>query len=309
MSTEDRVKAIKTASWIGIGGNAILALLKLFTGFFADSLAVLADGIDSSSDVLTSVITLYIASLLAKPPSIKFPYGYAKAETNATSALSFIIFVAGIQLGITALKKLISGDIPEMPDKFAIVIMFISISGKLFLAWQQNFVGRKVKSSMLIANAKNMQNDVLISSAVLVGLICTYVFKLPILDAIAALLVSMWIVWVAVKIFLETNLELMDGNVDKVVYEKVFRITESVTGVSNPHRMRIRKIGPKKMISVDIEVDGNKTISEGHRIAHDVEDTLKRELDDVFDVVIHIEPYGDHIEEKGIGISRQELDK
>ena len=80
-----RIKAIKIASWVGIGLNAALALMKLFAGFFASSLSVVADGIDTSSDVLTSTITLYIATLLAKPPSLKFPYGYAKAETNATN--------------------------------------------------------------------------------------------------------------------------------------------------------------------------------------------------------------------------------
>lgn len=302
-----RIKAIKTASWIGIGGNAFLALTKLFTGMFAGSLSVLADGIDSSSDVLTSFITLYIATLIAKPPNLKFPYGYAKAETNATSALAFIIFFAGAQLAITSSRKLISGEIPEMPGKITLVVMIISIIGKLLLTWQQYYVGKKIKSNMLIANAKNMQGDVLISSAVLIGLIASYIFKMPILDPIAALLVSVWIIWVAIRIFLETNMELMDGNVDKSVYEDVFKLTESVDGVINPHRMRIRKIGPKKMINIDIEVEGSITVSEAHRIAHNVEDLIKNKVEDVFDVAIHIEPHGDHIEEKDLGVSKKEL--
>ncbi len=308
MPESSRIKAIKVASWIGIGINAILALMKLFTGFFAGSLSVLADGIDSSSDVFTSIITLYIATLLAKPPNLKFPYGYAKAETNATNALSFIIFFAGAQLLITSASKLFSGDTSEMPGKISIIVMVVSIVGKLVLAWQQYSVGKKVKSKMLIANAKNMQGDVLISSAVLLGLIATYIFKMPILDPIAALVVSIWIIWVAVRIFLETNLELMDGNVEKDVYEQVFKFIESVPGVKNPHRMRIRKIGPKKMINIDIEVDGEISVSEAHRIAHDVEDKIKNNIDDVFDVAIHIEPFGEHIDEKDLGISRKELD-
>lgn len=307
MVDNSRIKAIKIASWIGIGGNAVLALIKLFTGIFAGSLSVLGDGIDSSSDVLTSILTLYIATLIAKPPNLKFPYGYAKAETNATSALSFIIFFAGAQLLITSAKRLISGDITEMPGKISIVVMVISIIGKLVLAWQQHYVGKKVNSKMLIANAKNMQGDVLISSAVLLGLVATYIFEMPVLDPIAALLVSVWIIWVAVRIFLETNLELMDGNVDKKIYEKVFKLTESVQGVKNPHRMRIRKIGPKMMINIDIEVEGDISVSEAHRISHDVEDSIKTNVVDVFDVAIHIEPFGDHIEEKDLGVSRKQL--
>jgi cation diffusion facilitator family transporter len=307
MLIENRIKAIKIASWIAIGGNAVLALLKIFTGLFGKSLSVLGDGIDSSGDVLISSITLYIAGLISKPPSLKFPYGFAKAETNATNALSFIILFAGAQLAITSIKRLLSGEAPAMPGKFAIIILCISITGKLLLAWQQQMVGKKVNSNMLIANAKNMQGDVLISSAVLVGLVFTHLLHMPILDPITALLVSFWVIWVAIRIFLETNVDLMDGNVEKEVYEKVFNITESVSGVINPHRMRIRKIGPQKMINIDIEVDGNIPLIEAHRIAHEVESKIKCTIDDVFDVAIHMEPHGEHIEEKELGISKKEL--
>lgn len=307
MSHDNRIKAIKIASWIAIGGNAFLAISKIFTGFFANSLSVVADGIDSSGDVLISTITLYIASLIAKPPSLKFPYGYAKAETNATNALSFIILFAGAQLAITSVKRLISGEIHEMPGKFAIIVLCISIAGKFMLAWQQYRVGKKVNSKMLIANSKNMQGDVLISAAVLVGLIFTHIFKMPILDPITALLVSLWVIWVAIRIFLETNVDLMDGNVGKEVYEQVFQITESIEGVINPHRMRIRKIGPQKMINIDIEVDGNLPLNEAHRIAHEVEAKIKCTITDVFDVAIHMEPHGEHLDEKELGISKKEL--
>jgi cation diffusion facilitator family transporter len=308
MTIDSRTKAIKIASWIGIGGNAFLALLKIITGIFAGSLSVIADGIDSGGDVLISSITLYITTLISRPPNIKFPYGYAKAETNATNALSFIIFFAGAQLAITSIKRLVTAEVYQMPDKFAIIILCISITGKLLLAWQQYHVGKKVCSNMLIANSKNMQGDVLISAAVLVGLIATHIFRMPILDPIAALLVSLWIIWVAVRIFLETNVELMDGNVDKDVYERVFRLTESVEGVVNPHRMRIRKIGPKKMINIDIEVDGQLPLSEAHRIAHEVESKIKTSMDDIFDVAIHMEPHGEHLDEKELGISKKELE-
>jgi cation diffusion facilitator family transporter len=307
MSIDNRIKAIKIASWVAIGGNAFLALAKIFTGIFANSLSVIADGIDSSGDVLISSITLYIASLIAKPPSLKFPYGYAKAETNATNALSFIIFFAGAQLAITTVRRLISGEIPKMPGKIAMLILCVSIIGKLLLAWQQYRVGKRINSKMLIANSKNMQGDVLISAAVLTGLLFTHILHLPILDPITALLVSIWVIWVSIKIFLETNVDLMDGNVGKEVYEQVFHIAESVEGVKNPHRMRIRKVGPQKMINIDIEVDGNIPLINAHRIAHEVESKIKCSIDDVFDVAIHVEPFGEHLEEKELGISKNEL--
>jgi cation diffusion facilitator family transporter len=304
----DRVKRIKAASWVGIVGNAFLAIFKIYAGSSTGSLSVVADGIDSSGDVLISIITLYIAYLLAKPPNIKFPYGYGKAEPNAAKALSFIIFFAGAQLAMSSIRKLIHGTVNPVPGKLAIIAVVISILGKLMLAWYQLYIGRKTKSSMLYANAKNMQGDVIISSSVLLGLIFIHVFKLPVLDTITALLVSGWIIWVAVRIFIETNLELMDGNVEKNIYRKVFEIVESVKGVMNPHRMRIRRIGHKLMINIDIELDGDMTLSHAHEISHIVEKEIKSSLEEeILDVIIHVEPYGDETEEQRLGISKEVL--
>ena len=306
----DRTRKIKTASLVAIAGNGLLALFKIGAGFMAGSLSVVADGIDSTGDVLISVLTLYIAYLLAKPPNIRFPYGYAKAEPNATIALSFVIFFAGAQLGISSVKRLISGTTGDLPENWVIVVIIVSIAGKLFLAWYQRIVGKKTNSSMLLANSKNMQGDVIISASVLVGLIFTNVLKLPILDTIVALAVSVWVMWVAIRIFIETNLELMDGNIEEDVYKKVFDIVESQPGVKNPHRMRIRKAGHRLMINIDIELDGDMTLSHAHELSHIIENRIRDGLDqEVFDVVIHSEPYGDKIKEENLGITREVLDE
>jgi cation diffusion facilitator family transporter len=271
-------------------------------------MSVIADGIDSTGDVVSAAIMLYIATLIAKPPSLKFPYGYAKAETNATNMLAFLIFAAGTQLAIASVQKIIRGEIASLPDMLAIYILVISIAGKLSLAIYQRKMGKRTKSNMLLATSKNMASDVVISTTVLIGLVFTQVLHLPILDPIAALLVSLWIIWVAIKIFLQTNMELMDGNVDKETYEEVFHLLESLPEVKNPHRLRIRKIGPKKNINVDIELEGTMTLTEAHRLSHCVEDLIKVKMPDVFDVSIHIEPEGEHIEEKDIGISKRGLE-
>jgi cation diffusion facilitator family transporter len=304
----DRIKRIKVASWVGIAGNAFLAIFKISAGIIAGSLSVVADGVDSSGDVLISMMTLIIAYLLTRPPNLKFPYGYGKAEPNATIALAFIIFFAGAQLGIMAIKKLIAGTVTEMPGKFALIAIIVSIISKFLLARYQLYVGKKAKSSMLVANSKNMQGDVIISSSVLVGLVLTQVFKLPFLDSIVALFVSIWVIWVAIKIFIETNLELMDGNIERKIYERVFEIVESVPEVRNPHRMRIRRAGHKLMINIDIELDGEMTLHHAHEVSHIVEKQIREGLEnDVFDVILHIEPFGDEIQEEELGISRKEL--
>jgi len=304
---EIREQEIKKASWIGIIGNSFLSVLKITAGLISGSLAVVADGVDSAGDIITSVITLITARILTKPPDKKYPYGYDKADTIATKTLSFIMFFAGAQLLITSARKLLSGGNPELPSPLAIYITILSIAGKLFLSFQQFRIGKKTGSTMLVANGKNMQNDVLISVSVLAGLIGVYIFKIPLLDTIIAMLVSLWVLRVAYKIFLQTSLELMDGIKDCNIYNKIFETIESVEGAHHPHRVRARNIGHKVMIAIDLEVDGELSLHEAHKIAHKVENSLKQNIENVFDVAIHIEPIGDQIEEKAFGVSKSSL--
>jgi cation diffusion facilitator family transporter len=303
----EREKVIKNASWVGIFGNGFLSVLKISAGLYSGSLAVVADGIDSSSDIITSMITLVTAKILTRPPNKKYPYGYYKADTVATKLLSFIIFFAGAQLLITSVKKLISGTIPEMPSKIAIYITVISIIGKLLLALHQSKTGKKTGSTMLIANGKNMQNDVIISGSVLTGLVFIYVLKMPILDPIFALLVSLWVLWVAFKLFRETSFELMDGVKDCTIYDRIFEAIESIEGAHHPHRVRARNIGHKIMIGIDLEVDGDLPLKEAHEIAHKVESAIRNSIENIFDVAIHIEPLGYHLEEEEFGIEKNNL--
>ena len=302
-----RIKEIKRASIIAIAGNALLAVIKIVIGLLAGSLAVVADGIDSMEDIITSTITLVTANILSKPPNKKYPYGYGKAETIATRLLSLVIFAAGIQLAIISVQKIIKGSYTGIPLKIAIYVIVISIIGKFLLSFHQFKVGKRINSEMLKANAKNMQNDIFISLSVLVGLVSTRLLKMPVIDSIAALLVSAWIIKVAVQIYLRTNVELMDGVKDKKIYDIIFKAIDSVQGVKNPHRIVVRNVGYKLKIGADIEVDGTLSLQEAHELAHKVEQSIRSKIDNLFDVNIHVEPIGDKTAETKYGISRENL--
>jgi cation diffusion facilitator family transporter len=302
-----RIKEIKRASIIAITGNAFLAAIKIVIGLVAGSLAVVADGIDSLEDIITSAITLVTANILSRRPNKRYPYGYGKAETIATRLLSLIIFAAGIQLAIISAQKIIKGSYTGIPMKIAIYVIVISIIGKFLLSFHQFKVGNRINSEMLKANAKNMQNDVFISLSVLVGLIATHLLKMPVIDSIAALLVSAWILKVAVQIFLRTNIELMDGVKDKKIYDIIFKAIDSVQGVKNPHRVVVRNVGHKLKIGADIEVDGTLSLLKAHELAHMVEQSIRSKIDNLFDVNIHVEPIGDKTAETKYGISRETL--
>lgn len=304
---EARHKQIIRASWVSITGNALLSVMKITVGLIAGSMAVVADGVDSASDILTSVITLITAHIMSRPPDIRYPYGYERADSIASKALSFVIFFAGAQLAISTITKIFEGGSSEVPSLFAIWVIIASIAGKLLLALYQFRVGKKTGSSMLVANARNMQSDVLISIAVLTGLIFTFVFQLPILDAITALAVSVWIMATAVKIFFQSNRDLMDGMDNPEIYKEVFRLISKVDSVYNPHRARIRKSGNKYVIDIHIEVDGSKTVTEAHAISHEVEKTILNGIKNVYDVIVHIEPYGLEDHHEKFGVSNQDL--
>mgnify|MGYP003492063949 FL=1 len=179
--------------------------------------------------------------------------------------------------------------------------------GKLGLAYYQFRQGKLAGSPMLIANAKNMRNDVIISAGVLVGLFFTFYLDMPILDSITGLLISLYIIRSAIHIFMESNVALMDGVKDTSIYTKIFEAVEKVPGACNPHRVRSRQIGNMYMIVLDIETDGELTLNEAHEIADNVEVSIKQNIENVYDIVVHIEPIGKHHSEEKFGLNRDIL--
>lgn len=302
-----REQEIIRASWWAILGNALLAFLKLGAGFISGSFAVIADGIDSLSDIVSSVVVLVAARIIARPPNIKFPYGYSKADTIATKVLSFMIFFAGAQLAFSTLRILIAGGTMETPGKLAIWVTLISIIGKLILTLLLYKTGKKVESTMLIANARNMRNDILLSLSVLASLLFTLILKEPLIDRIIALLISIFIMYEGFRIFMKTNIDLMDGIDNTEVYNHLFESVRSVKGAHNPHRVRARKIGHYYMINLDIEVDPDLPVKEAHDIAKNVENSIKSNLRNIYDVMVHVEPLGNLEEDEKYGITETEI--
>ena len=295
-----REQILIRTSWISTIGNAILSASKIIIGLFAGSLAVLGDGIDSATDVIISIVMIFTARIINQPPSKKYVFGYEKAEGIATKILSLVIFYAGVQMLISSIGSIFTDESKEIPSAIAIYVTIFSIIGKLLLASYQYKQGKKIDSSMLTANAINMRNDVIISSGVLLGLIFTFIFKLPILDSITGLIISLFIIKSSISIFIDSNVELKDVN----VYNKIFEAVEQVPGASNPHRVRSRMIGNLYMITLDIEVNPQITITQAHQIADSVEKSIKSSIDNVYDILVHVEPAGECQTDEKFGIDK-----
>lgn|SRR5574344_903680 len=306
---EKRIQCIRQAGIIALVGNAILAAIKLVIGIYAKSFAVVGDGIDSSTDVLIALVTLVISGIIARPGDEEHPWGHGRAETTATMALAYIIFFAGGELVVSSIKILATGKVSSSISFTAIIAAVISISGKIILALIESHLGKKADSEMVKANAQNMTNDIILSAGVLTGLAAAHFFKQPILDPIIAIIVGLWVVKNAIKLFTQMNTELMDGNTDNSLYKKLFAAASSVKGVSNPHRARIRKIASRWDIDLDIEVDANMKVHEAHEICEQVEIAVRKAIPDIYDIMVHIEPAGhaDHHPKEQYGLSPDTL--
>jgi cation diffusion facilitator family transporter len=307
-----KARLIKTASLIALLGNSILAAAKIGFGLHAGSLAVIGDGIDSSMDVLVALMSFIVAGVIAQPADPEHPWGHGRAETVATALLSFTLFFAGIQLIINSGGKVLSSiqsiQSPA-PAASALGVILFSIMGKISLAWIQQWFGNKAHSPMLRANAKNMVADVVLSLGVLLGTGLSLVLGIGLIDSLAAMLVGFWVIKSAVAIFIEANVELMDGGSGKESYRAVFEAVHSVKGAGNPHRTRMRRIAGLWDIDIDIEVDPKLTVQEAHTIASHVERAIKERVEGVYDIVVHVEPFGDSQKDtpEGYGLREQEL--
>ena len=234
--------------------------------------------------------------------------------------VAFIIFYAGMQLCLSSGKHILdllsTNSLSHNPTQenslsggIALTATTISIAGKLLLAWCQHRLGKKSGSMMVLANARNMATDSIISISVLVGLAAAQLLKLPVIDPVVAFLVGLLVLKNAVSLFMEMNLELMDGNQNKELYRTLFAAVRTVEGVSNSHRVRIRKIASRWDIDMDIEVDAYISLHDAHELAEQVEAAVRQAIPDVYDIMVHMEPEGhsSHHPEEQYGLSESDL--
>ena len=302
-----RAIAIRRVAWIAVVGNAVLATIKIVAGIQAESFAVLGDGFDSLADVVSSLLTVFAAGILIRPPDSDHPYGHQRADTIASRLLSFVLFFTGAQLAWATMSQFLSRAPAAVPGPAALVVTAISILAKLALYLFLHRRGLRLESEMLRANARNMRGDIVISIGVLMGVFFSTFAQIGVIDVITGFAVGLWIMRTAVQVFMETNMELMDGLDDPAMYYRVFDAVEAVNGASNPHRARIRRQGPWHIVELDVEVAPEITVAEGHRIASAVEEAIRAAVPRVYDIMVHIEPHDNTEEEERFGLDRQSL--
>ncbi|MGE0032699.1 MAG: cation diffusion facilitator family transporter [Pseudothermotoga sp.] len=302
---DDRGKLFSKVAWIGVWTNGALSAAKVLVGLLFNSSAVLADGVDTGTDVFTSLVTLVSGKISSRPPDKTHPYGHERAEAIAAKMVSFIVFYAGASLLFASVKRIILHEHVQIQGVLPLLVTILSIAIKSWLFLYKYRVGKRLNSSVMIADALNMRNDILISGTVLLGVILSKI-GLFWMDSIAALVVSVMIIRTAFSIFRETSYELMDGMRDLEIYREIFDAVESVKGVKNPHKVRVRQVGYKYFVDIDIEVDPSLTVQVGHDIATQVKRAIIARNDRIADVLVHVEPAG-NVEQEPFGLDQEKM--
>ena len=285
---ESRAKAASKSTWISVVVNIFLAIGQILIGIFSKSQGLVADGIHTLSDLVADFIVLVANRHSQKAPDDAHPYGYLRFENAASFILGLILFIVGVGMLWTATHKILH---PEQIPKVHSMALWVAITAlrcKELLFRYMLAIAKKVKSSLLIANAWHARSDAASSFVVALGILGNLA-GYPILDPIAALIVGLMIAKMGFE-FSWTGLhDLMDksANEDEIAAIKATLLKKD--GILGLHQLRTRKMGDMIIVDVHLEVSGEQSVKEGHRIAVEARNEVLKNHN-VIDVVTHIDP-------------------
>lgn len=291
-AASQRESAVVRTSVIGALVNLILSGVKIAIGLIGQSQALVADGVHSLSDLVSDGVVLVAGRHAAQAPDSDHPYGHARYETVATLLLGFLLLAVALGLGWDAVQRLFDPMGLLTPEPITLIAALVSILSKEWLFWWTLNYAKRVRSELLRANAWHHRTDAISSVVVLVGIAGTLA-GLPYLDAVAAVLVALMIAKIAWDLGWSAVSELVDTGLDSARLAAVRDTIKSVAGVRDIHMLRTRKLGGLVSADVHVLVHPHLSVSEGHMISLLVERRLQREIDEITDVTVHIDPEDD----------------
>lgn len=283
-------KAIKTI-YFSLLGNILLAIIKGVTGVIGNSYALIADAIESTSDIFSSLLVLIGLKYAKKPADENHPYGHGKIEPLMTFIVVVFLVASAI---IIAYKSIINIQTPhKVPETWTLYILGIIILWKEISYRVVIRNSQKTNSSSLKADAWHHRSDALTSIAAFIGILIAVIFGngYESADDWAALLASMIIIYNAYKIFRPALGEIMDEHRYDDLIDDIRKVSMTVPGVLGTEKCYIRKAGMHHHVDLHARVNGEISVTKGHEISHVLKDTLKYKIPSLGHILIHIEPY------------------
>ncbi len=282
-----RSNASQRVTIIGTVVDFLLAIFKIIVGILGNSGALIADGIHSFSDLLSDGMILYANKHSAEVADAEHPYGHERFQTVATLGLSVILAIIGLGVVVDALERLANPVLLKYSG-FLLGVSALSIFSKEILYWITLKVAKTYKSDLLKANAWHHRSDALSSVVVFIGIFGSlngYLY----LDSVAAIVVGLMVVSIAWKLGVNATKELVDTSIDAGQIMHLRNSISKISGVNNLHSLRTRKIGQLIFCDVHVQVNPFLSVSEGHMISVSVERVAMACLEDLHDVVVHID--------------------
>ena len=294
MKPEEFQTAATRVSLVSMITNVILTLLKLVAGLVAHSGAMISDAVHSASDIFSGLIVLIGVKISSKEPDEQHPYGHERYECVAALLLSGILAVVGGMIGITAVKDIISGGAQnDIPGVLALAAAVVSIVTKESLFWYTRGYAKKYRSTALHAEAWHQRSDALSSIGALIG-IAGARMGIPVMEPIASLIIAVFILRVAVRIFKEAIDQMVDDSCNEEA-EEAFRNTAlEQPGVLGVELLRTRMFGNRVYVDLEIAADPNLTLAAAHEIAEDVHDVIEKTFPEVKHIMVHVNPAKKH---------------
>jgi len=295
ITDKEREQGIYKVTIVGSVVNVILVIFKFIAGIVGNSAAMIADAVHSLSDLMTDAIIIIFVRISNKPKDKNHDYGHGKFETFATLLIGIALLAVGLGIawsGIVKIISVINGEVLESPGKIALYAALISIASKEILYRYTVICGRKLKSDVTIANAWHHRSDSLSSIGTAAGIGGAILLgeKWTILDPLAALIVSFFIVKVAFDLSKPCIDELMEKSLPDDVENEIITLVTSFDGVSDLHNLHTRKMGNIYAIEFHIRMDGETTLAKTHDKITEIEQRLKEHYGQKTHVIIHTEP-------------------
>ncbi len=309
MGNSDIIKEageITSITRVGLFVNIGLSAMKFVVGFLVGSLALIADAINSLSDVITDLAVIIGARLGAKPADRNHPFGHGKIETLVAGIVDMGVISVGVIIVWTALKALIQNSEGPTYGLPIIIVSLITMGFKEWLFHRTNKVAERCRSSSLKGKAWDHRSDVGVSLVVLIGGIGVSLgWKYA--DAIVGLVVGLVVLLVGLKLIYEIILELTEGYAGENIEEQINNVLKTVPEIRGWHNLRTRRIGRELLMDIHILLDANLTIDNAHIIVRNIESKLSNELDWPIRPMIHIDPDNEEIRAKRIAVGDKTL--
>ena len=286
---QDFQAAATKVSVISMATNVILTVAKFAAGVVAHSGAMISDAVHSASDIFSGLIVLIGVRISSKAPDDKHPYGHERFECVAALLLSGILALVGGTIGVNAVKDIIGGHVQEAPGILALVAAVISIVTKETLFWYTRGYAKKYRSTALHAEAWHQRSDALSSIGALIG-IAGARMGVPVMEPIASLIIALFILRVAVRIFRNAIDQMVDHSASEET-EAAFRETAmEQPGVQGVELLRTRMFGNRVYVDLEIAADPGLSLAAAHEIAERVHDAIEQTYPDVKHIMVHVNP-------------------